>query len=104
MRVNSATAWVWIASCGLAWGTNDVGVWAVDSLTRVFREQPVRPQVEPVLSAARGEWESFQLVLTGSPEVLRGARVTGATLKGPGGATVPAPVVLREQYTRVKVS
>ncbi len=104
MRVNSATAWVWIASCGLAWGTNDVGVWAVDSLTRVFREQPVRPQVEPVLSAARGEWESFQLVLTGSPEVLQGARITGATLKGPGGATVPAPVVLREQYTRVKVS
>lgn len=104
MRVNSATAWLWIASCGLAWGTNDVGVWAVDSLTRVFHEQPVRPQVEPVLSAARGEWESFQLVLTGSPEVLRGARITGATLKGPGGATVPAPVVLREQYTRVKVS
>ena len=104
MRVNSVAVCLWIASCALAWGANDVGVWAVDSMTRVFRDQPVRPQVEPVLSAARGEWESFQLVLTGSPAILRGARVSGATLQGPDGATVPAPVVLREQYTRVKVS
>jgi hypothetical protein len=96
--------WTWFASCALAWGGADVGVWTADSLTRVFREQPARPQVEPRLGAARGEWESFQLVLTGAPNDLRGARVTASALSGPRGVTVPAPEVLREQYVRVKVS
>lgn len=104
MRANSIAGSLWFVSCALACGANDVGVWAVDSLTRVFRNQPVRPQVEPVLTAARGEWESFQVVLTGAPELLRGARVTGTTLKGKNEATIPAPIVLREHYTRVTVS
>lgn len=100
-----------LISCGwlcatttAAWGASDVGVWTVDSLTRVFREQPARPQVVPQLGAARGEWESFQVVLTGSPQELRGARVLTKTLIGPNGAQLPPPRVLREHYVQVKVS
>ena len=100
-----------LISCGwlcatttAAWGASDVGVWTVDSLTRVFREQPARPQVVPQLGAARGEWESFQVVLTGSPQDLRGARVLTKALIGPNGAQLPPPRVLREHYVQVKVS
>lgn len=93
-----------VAFCAQALASADLGVWTVDSLTRVFRTQPARPLVEPKLAAARGEWESFQVVLTGAPEDLRGARVVAAPLTGPGGAQLPAPQVLREHYVQVKVS
>ncbi len=74
------------ACCAQVLASTDLGVWTVDSLTRVFRTQPARPLVEPKLAVARGEWESFQVVLTGAPEDLRGARVVAAPLTGPGGA------------------
>jgi hypothetical protein len=106
MSVCFKTICLWFVSVVVASGAldHDVGVWTVDSLTRVFREQPARPQVEPKLGAARGEWESFQLILTGAPKDLRGARVTATTLLGAQGKELPAPEVLRQQYVKVKVS
>lgn len=98
------------ASLSLLWAAilpgaaGEVGVWTADSLTRVFREQPARPRVEPVLRAARGEMESFQLVLTGRGGELRGARVRATELRGPGEARIAAPEVLREHYVRVSES
>jgi len=81
-----------------------LGVWAVDSMTRVFREQPARPRVEPQLAAARGEWDAFQVVLTGTPTQLAGARLTSSPLAGPKGATLPPPTIYREHYVRVTES
>lgn len=81
-----------------------IGVWTVDSMTRVFREQPARPRIEPQLSAARGEWEAFQVVLTGTPEQLTGAKLTTTFLSGPKGATIPPPSIFREHYVRVTTS
>lgn len=81
-----------------------IGVWTVDSMTRVFREQPARPRIEPQLSAARGEWVAFQVVLTGTPEQLTGAKLTTTFLSGPKGATIPPPSIFREHYVRVTTS
>lgn len=81
-----------------------VGVWTVDSMTRVFREQPARPLITPQLIAARGEWESFQVVLTGTPEELTGARLTSTPLLGQNGRRLAAPAIFREHYVRVSIS
>lgn len=86
------------------WPARAVGVWTVDAMTRVFREQPARPSVTPRLLAARGEWEAFQIILTGSPQELAGARLTAAALTGPKGHRLPAPEILREHYVRVSIS
>ncbi len=81
-----------------------IGVWTADSMTRVLRQQPARPRITPQLQAARGEWEAFQVVLTGAPDELAGARLTASVLTGPRGASVPAPRIYREHYVRVSVS
>lgn len=78
-----------------------IGIWTVDSMTRVFREQPARPRIEPHLTAARGEWEAFQIILTGTPTQLAGARLFSTPLSGPKGVTLPAPTIYREHYVSV---
>lgn len=78
-----------------------IGVWTADAMTRVFRDQPARPRTEPLLQAARGEWDAFQVILTGAPEDLSGARLTAGPLLGPERATLPAPTIYREHYVRV---
>ena len=96
----------WAVGFGTSSGwAGEVALWSVDSMTRVFREQPARPRVEPVLKAARGEWEAFQVVVAGSPRDLRGVRVEAQGAQGAaGGAPLPSPVVLREHYVRVAES
>jgi hypothetical protein len=56
------------------------------------------------ICAARGEWEPFQAVVTGTAEELREAMVDASDLTGPGGASIPAPIVCREDYVKVAKS
>ena len=83
----------------------EVALWTVDAMTRVFREQPARPREEPALKAARGEWEAFQVVVSGAPRDLMGVLVeaTGAQSQA-ARLALPSPVVLREHYVRVSES
>ncbi len=86
------------------WKACAVGVWTVDAMTRVFREQPARPRVTPQLLAARGEWEAFQVVLTGTPQELAGAKLTASPITGQKGRRIAPPTIFREHYVRVSIS
>lgn len=74
-----------------------------DAMTRVMRVQEL-PDSEVTLEAARGEWESLQLIVTGAPVELKGVTLTATELTGPDGAKIPAPGILREHYVRVSKS
>lgn len=75
----------------------------VDAMTRVMRTQEVVDH-ETALEAARGESESLQIVLSGSPEELRGLQLDAGHLTGPESSMIPAPDILREQYVKVAQS
>ncbi len=75
----------------------------VDAMTRVMRVQELSDR-EVTLEAARGEWESLQLIVTGSPTELKGVTLTATELMGPDGTKITAPTILREHYVRVSKS
>jgi hypothetical protein len=58
------------------------------------------------LAAARGEYESFQVVVNGASKGLDNVNVTMSDLEGPGGATIPKNsfTLYREKYVQVKSS
>jgi len=69
-----------------------VADWKVQTVTetrRVLREDPIDDSREARLAAARGEWESFQ-VLMRSDEPVEGINVVPGDLCGPDGAILPA--------------
>jgi hypothetical protein len=75
-----------------------------DAMTRVPRlGQPPATQMIS-LQAARGEWESLQLVLAGTPEEIKAVTVEATGLTGPDNSRLPAPAVLREHYVKVTQS
>lgn len=74
-----------------------------DAMTRVMRVQQL-PESDITLEAARGEWEALQIIVTGKPAELKGITLEAGALKGPDGAAIPAPTVLREHYVRVSKS
>jgi len=78
-------------------------IWLTHSMDRVMRERS--PSLwEPLIHAAKGEWEALQAVVTGVPDDVQGVRLTATSLQGPGDALIPAPVLLREHYVQVKNS
>jgi len=72
-----------------------------DSLLRVQPEQTPPTARSLRLAAARNEWIGFQVIVTAGAAALEGVNVTVATLKGPEGATLPAPRLYREHYLQV---
>lgn len=64
-------------------------VWTVTDTRRVLREDPAEPLAPVALAAARGEWESFQ-VLARADEPVAGVNVVASDLVGPGGAVIAA--------------
>lgn len=72
----------------------------VNAMVRVLRTGDLSKTTVP-LEAARGEWESLQVVVSGTVDEVRGVKLTASTLKGPEGAEIKAPVVLREHYVKV---
>lgn len=78
----------------------EVKITRVGAMTRVMRVQEIQDE-DAAIEAARGEWESLQIVLTGSPAEIKGVTLEVTELKGPEGSTVPKPEVLREHYVKV---
>lgn len=77
-------------------------VWVRDSLARVGRADPPATGTAVRLTAARGETESFQVVVTGSGGAVSGVDLEVSALSGAGG-TLPLDSVTRyrEQYVTV---
>jgi Domain of unknown function (DUF4091) len=82
-----------------------VSVSFCDGMTRVSRVGAAPLAINHTIYAARGEWEPLQIVITATPEQLKGLRVrASAIVKEGSGALLPAPQVLREHYVRVSKS
>lgn len=75
----------------------------VDAMMRVLRTQELA-DTEITLEAARGEWESLQVIVSGPPAEVKGVTLEATLLSGPDGSTIPAPKLLREHYVRVSKS
>ena len=81
-------------------------VWAVPSLVRIGERDPVGASSAAEIWAARGEYESFQIVIRAGEAGLTNVSVAVTNLSGPGGATIPASAlaVYREHYVTVSMS
>ena len=79
-------------------------LWATHAMDRVMRDRPMNTDWEPQLHAAKGEWEALQVIVSGAPEDVQGVLLASTSLKGPDGAFIPAPVLLREHYVAVTKS
>jgi Domain of unknown function (DUF4091) len=81
-------------------------VWIAPSLHRVGMSDSPGSVTKAQFSAARGEYESFQIIASGGTAGLKNVNVTVSALEGPGGAVIaPASFTLyREKYQRVTSS
>ena len=78
-------------------------VWTAPSLHRVSMADAAGSATEVSLAAARGEYESFQIVANGASSGLRNVNVTISDLQGPGGQVIPRAnfTLYREKYVHV---
>ncbi len=67
----------------------DWQVWTVTETRRVLRADPAENRVEVKLSAARNEWESFQILIRSDVPVA-GINIEAGDLRGPEGAVLGA--------------
>jgi Domain of unknown function (DUF4091) len=81
-------------------------VWTAPSLHRVGMSEAAGSVTDVNLSAARGEYESFQIVTSGAQQGLANVNVTVSDLQGPGGQTIPRTnfTLYREKYMHVTSS
>jgi hypothetical protein len=78
-------------------------VWTAPSLHRVGMSEAAGNSTEVSLAAARGEYESFQIVANGASKGLGNVNVTMSDLQGPGGQVIPhnSFTLYREKYMHV---
>jgi glycosyl hydrolase family 123 len=77
-------------------------VWAVPALTRVARDAAAGNQREMALWAARGEYESFQVVVHAPAKGLKNVNVAISDLMGERGRITKASLALyREHYLQI---
>ncbi len=69
-------------------------IWVASSTEKILPGAPARPDAVARISAARNEFEAFQVVVTGSA---RGVQATASVLQGPAGATIAAPRLYAER-------
>lgn len=81
-------------------------VWIAPSLHRVGLSDAVGSDTQVTLFAARGEYESFQIVANGASSGLHSVNVAVSDLKGPGGQMIPRSsfTLYREKYVYVNAS
>lgn len=76
-----------------------------DGMTRISRDGAAPTGATNVLYAARGEWEALQIIVSATPEQLKGIQVVPSGIaKNDSDALLPAPKVLREHYVKVSKS
>lgn len=78
-------------------------VWTTDEMERVGKNDPAKTSPSISLFAAKGEYESYQVVVRGPAEGLSNVNVTTSDLKGPNDAIIPATsmTLYREHYVYV---
>lgn len=81
-------------------------VWTAPSLHRVGMSDAPGNNTEARLAAARGESQSFQIVVSGASAGLGNVNVTVSDLHGPNGQTIPRTsfALYREKYQHVTSS
>ena len=81
-------------------------VWVAPSLHRVGMSDAAGKGSYATLAAARGEYESFQIVANGGAQGIRNVNVTVSDLKGPDGNMIPRSnfTLYREKYVQVTSS
>lgn len=81
-------------------------VWIAPSLHRVGMNDAAGSDTKANLWAARGEYESFQIVASGGSQGLSNVNVTISDLQGPDGQLIPHTsfTLYREKYVRVTAS
>ena len=78
-------------------------VWVVPAMKRVARDEPAGNQREITLWAARGEYESFQMVVRAPAGGLKNVNVAISDLAGEHGHIPKANLMLyREHYIQIK--
>ena len=81
-------------------------VWSTSSLVRTGRNDAAGTGAQAVISAAKGEYESFQIAVQAPPGGLTNVNVSVSDLAGPGGAIIAKSnfSLFREQYVHVSQS
>ncbi|HVW09629.1 MAG TPA: glycoside hydrolase domain-containing protein [Bryobacteraceae bacterium] len=81
-------------------------VWTTSSLVRTGVADPAGSGTQAVLSAARGEYESFQIAIQAPYGGLNNVNASVSDLTGPGGAVIAQSNIslFREQYVYVSQS
>ncbi len=87
LAVFAAGEWGWGAFEHGSGTKPHLSVWTVVETRRVLREEKPRELSPPQLAAARGEWESFQVLLR-STKPVSGLTVEVSPLTGPSGAEI----------------
>jgi Domain of unknown function (DUF4091) len=95
-----------VCSAALSMAHASPAVWTAPSMHRVGMSETAGSGAEVSLSAARGEYESFQIVANGADKGLGKVNVTVSDLQGPGGQTIPRTnfTLYREKYMKVNSS
>src|SRR3569623_3416213 len=81
-------------------------IWTTSSLVRTGVSDPAGHGAQAVLSAARGEYESFQIAIQAPTGGLNNVNASVSALTGPGGATIAQTNIslFREHYVNVSQS
>jgi hypothetical protein len=81
-------------------------VWVASSMQSVGLNDAAGTNNQAVIAAARGEYESFQIVVTGVGQAVSGVDISFSDLTGPGGAQIASTNIspFREKYTYVNES
>src|SRR5712692_810521 len=87
----------------LATTHNGPVVWTAPSLHRVVMSDPAGNGAKVILSAARDEYQSFQIVVNGASQGLNNVDVKISDLAGPGGEVIDRTsfTLYREKYVYV---
>ncbi len=91
------------AFSALAMAEGSPVVWTAPSMQRVGMSDAAGNASDVNLAAARGEYESFQIVANGAGKGLGNVNVTVSDLRGPGGQIIPKTnfTLYREKYMHV---
>ena len=81
----------------------DWTVWTVSSMARIGRSDPPQSRSGVNIRAARGEYEAFQVVVSGGSSAVTSVDVEASDMAGPEGSTIPREslALYREHYVQV---
>lgn len=86
------------------WSCGEIKVWVTHGTTRVLPDDPPGQRRDARISAARNEYEPFQIVVRAEGETLERVTLQASSLKSAGGATIGSQhiTLFREHYVHVR--